>query len=186
MLFRTPLTLVSSPLVSCIMPTCDRRTFVPQAIAYFLRQEYTPRELIIVDDGTDPVADLVPSDARIRYIRLNTRATVGSKRNRACEAAQGEIIAHWDDDDWHSDRRLRTQVAALMRNGTMLCGLCSPLFYNLKTSRAWQYHYPAGQQLWLAGCTLCYARPLWLSNPFDDADVGDDARFVIRCRPIAP
>jgi hypothetical protein len=28
------------PLVSCIMPTADRRAFAPGAIGYFLRQGY--------------------------------------------------------------------------------------------------------------------------------------------------
>jgi len=30
----------TQPLISCIMPTADRRGFVPQAIGYFLRQDY--------------------------------------------------------------------------------------------------------------------------------------------------
>jgi glycosyltransferase involved in cell wall biosynthesis len=38
-------------LVSCIMPTFNRRAFVPQAIRYFLRQDFEHKELIIVDDG---------------------------------------------------------------------------------------------------------------------------------------
>lgn len=57
------------PLVSCIMPTYNRRAFVPQAIYYFLRQDYPNKELIIVDDSTDEVGDLIPGDERIRYIR---------------------------------------------------------------------------------------------------------------------
>jgi len=32
------------------MPTADRRAFVPQAIRYFLRQDYGNRELIVLDD----------------------------------------------------------------------------------------------------------------------------------------
>ena len=42
----------SQPLVSCIMPTYNRREFVPLAIRYFLRQDYANKELIIIDDGT--------------------------------------------------------------------------------------------------------------------------------------
>jgi hypothetical protein len=54
------------PLVSCIMPTAHRRVFVPQAIRYFLRQDYPNRELIIADDGTDAIGDLLPSDSPFR------------------------------------------------------------------------------------------------------------------------
>jgi glycosyltransferase involved in cell wall biosynthesis len=97
----------SQPLVSCIMPTANRRAFVPRAIAYFQRQDYTTRELIVVDDGDDAIGDVIPADERIRHIRLSTKMTVRAKRNLACEEARGEIIAHWDDDDWHAPHRLR-------------------------------------------------------------------------------
>ncbi len=71
-----------------------------------------------MDDGTDAIGDLVPADPRVRYIRLSRRATVGSKRNLACEEARGSLIAHWDDDDWHAPRRLRCQVEALLEDGS--------------------------------------------------------------------
>ena len=62
--------MTTTPLVSCVMPTCNRRRFVSQAIWYFLRQDYPSRELVIVDDGEDSIADLVPDDERIHYARL--------------------------------------------------------------------------------------------------------------------
>src|SRR5205823_6114796 len=62
---------VVEPMVSCIMPTADRRRFVPNAIRYFVRQTYSNSELLIVDDGDDNVADLVPASDRIRHIRLD-------------------------------------------------------------------------------------------------------------------
>jgi glycosyltransferase involved in cell wall biosynthesis len=64
-------------LTSCIMPTYNRHAFVPQAIYYFLRQGYPNKELIIVDDGTDEVSDLIPGHERIRYIRLPGRQSIG-------------------------------------------------------------------------------------------------------------
>ncbi|HWU89495.1 MAG TPA: glycosyltransferase, partial [Kofleriaceae bacterium] len=88
------------PRVSCIMPTCDRRPFVPRAVRQFLAQRWPDAELIIVDDGERPVEDLVPAHERIRYLRLPARRSIGHKRNLACEAATGELVVHWDDDDW--------------------------------------------------------------------------------------
>src|SRR5205085_4910148 len=132
-------------------PTYNRRAFVLQAISYFLKQDYVNRELIIVDDGTDAIGDLLPGDERIRYIRLNEKTTLGAKRNLACEQARGSIIAHWDDDDWHAPHRLRYQVEALLHYGTELCGIHVLLFYELEGGRAWQYVYPGNQRLWLSG-----------------------------------
>jgi glycosyltransferase involved in cell wall biosynthesis len=62
------------PLISCIMPTRNRPQFVPQAVWYFLRQDYERRELVVVDDGRTPVRHLLPDDERIRYLRLDRRA----------------------------------------------------------------------------------------------------------------
>ena len=166
------------PLVSCIMPTYNRRPFVAQAIAYFLRQDYPNRELIIVDDGTDPVGDLVPDDTRIRYLRLPYKSTLGAKRNLSCRQAQGEIIAHWDDDDWMAPWRLTYQVTHLLQAQADLCGLDHLLFYDQASDRSWQYVYPKGSKPWVAGGTLCYTKTLWKDHPFPEINVGEDARFV--------
>lgn len=166
------------PLVSCIMPTADRRLFVPRAIDHFRRQDYSTKELIIVDDGTDPIGDLVPADERIRYLRLARKLTLGEKRNLACEQAHGEIILHWDDDDWMADWRVRYQVDSLLQNRADVCGLDSILFYNPASGEAWRYVYPKGGAPWLAGGTLCYGKSVWRRNPFPAISIGEDARFV--------
>jgi glycosyltransferase involved in cell wall biosynthesis len=166
------------PLVSCIMPTHNRPHFVAMAIEYFLRQDYSHRELLILDDGTDPIEDLIPDDRRIRYFRQNHKSMVGAKRNHACEEARGEIIIHWDDDDWIADWRLSYQVKHLLREQADLCGLDRLLFCNPGSGQAWQYVYPRGSMPWVAGGTLCYTKAFWKRNPFPDLSVGEDTRFV--------
>lgn len=172
------------PLVSCIMPTYNRRPFVPRAIEYFQRQDYPHRELIVVDDGTDPVADLVPAgDPAVRYVRLDRRQTVGAKRNLACGHARGEVIVNWDDDDWYAPHRLRYQVEALHAAGADVCGASSLVFLDLRDGLAWRYSYPPGPRQWLAGSTLCFRRAFWDRNRFPDVDVGEDAQFVWSRQP---
>jgi hypothetical protein len=168
-----------NPLVSCIMPTANRRSLVPQAIQYFLRQDYPNRELLILDDGDDAVADLIPRDERIRYMRLPHRHTIGAKRNIGCENARGELIAHWDDDDWIAGRRLSYQVNAIANaGGGVVSGLSSILYYQPPQRRAWLYVYPNSQRKWLAGNTLCYPKALWKQHRFQDINEGEDTRFV--------
>jgi hypothetical protein len=82
------------PLVSCILPTGGRPDLVLQSVRYFQRQDYRRRELVIVDDGLDGLAALLPDDERVRYFRCPPGLSIGTKRNRACELARGEIIAH--------------------------------------------------------------------------------------------
>jgi O-antigen biosynthesis protein len=166
------------PMVSCIMPTSGRRPFVAQAIAYFLRQDYSPKELVIVDDGPLPVEDLVPPHPSIIYRRLGRQMILGAKRNLACELGSGQLIAHWDDDDWMAPHRLRTQVGCLQRDTADLCGASRLLFYDPVGRAAWHYAYPGGRRPWVAGATLCYTRALWSRSPFAGVAVGEDTRFV--------
>jgi glycosyltransferase involved in cell wall biosynthesis len=160
------------------MPTYNRRHFVPRAVEYFLCQDYKSKELLIVDDGTDPVADLIPDDPSVRYVRLEKRLTVGAKRNLACSQSRGEIIAHWDDDDWHAPHRLGYQVGYLLGAHAELCGINTLLFYDMTNSQAWQYVYPKKERFWLSGSTLCYRRSFWKKHRFPKINVGEDTRFV--------
>jgi len=165
-------------VATCIMPTADRRAFVPQAIAQFFAQDYADCELLIVDDGTDEIADLVPGDPRVRYVRLEQRLVLGAKRNFACERARGEIILHWDDDDWSAPWRVRYQVEQLMGAGADMCGLDRVLFYDARTDQGWEYVYPRGAAPWVYGATLAYTKAFWRRNPFAPVTVGEDSRFV--------
>ncbi len=171
------------PLVSCIMPTFDRRAFIPQAIRCFLAQDYPNLELVVVDDGSDPIGDLLPSDPRIVYLRLDSRRSVGAKRNYACERARGEIIVHWDDDDWYPPSRVRVQAGALIERGADVCGSSILYFHDRSREQAWIYQYSGGPTSWVAGTTLVYRREAWRRNPFPDVQVGEDSQFVWRCPP---
>ncbi len=173
-----PLSVLRRTLVSCIMPTHNRRAFVPQAIRYFLRQDLTESELIVVDDGTDAVSDLIPNDPRIRYIRLPERHTIGQKRNIGCAQAWGEIVVHWDDDDWMAPWRLRYQVESLLNQDVDVSGLRSLLFCQASGARAWRYEYPADRQPWVADATFCYRRTLWERLPFADTSYGIDTGYL--------
>ena len=168
----------AQPLVSCIMPTSNRRRYVPQAIRYFRAQDYPYKELVILDDGTESVGDLVPDDPQVRYIRLGGKRTLGAKRNECVVASRGDLVMHWDDDDWMASYRITYQVQALLRAGAELCGLRRMLFYELVTGVSWLYAYPDGQRPWLAGGSLLYTRDFWQRAPFPDIQVGSDTRFV--------
>jgi glycosyltransferase involved in cell wall biosynthesis len=166
------------PLVSCIMPTAGRRGFVPLALEYFARQDYPARELVVVDDGEESVADLVEGRMGVRYHRLDRPVVLGAKRNIACELAQGELVAHWDDDDWYAPSRLSVQVGRLLDSGADLSGARALPFYDGRSGKAWRYEWPSGRRIWAAGSSLCYHKELWSRSAFPDVATGEDSRFV--------
>jgi glycosyltransferase involved in cell wall biosynthesis len=174
----------SWPQVTCIMPTYDRREFLQRALACFLRQDYPAKELIIVDDGSDAIQDLVPADAQVRYFHLPLKATIGAKRNYACERACGEIVMHWDDDDWYPADRMRRQVKGMIESGADISGTSRLYYYEPGTDKAFLYHYEGGPKPWVAGNTLAYRRDFWRRNRFPDIQVAEDARFIWSSRAL--
>ena len=74
----------------------------------------------MVEDGPDNISDLIPAGANVRYFRSAEGATIGEKRNLACDLATGELILHWDDDDWYAAWRIEYQVWSLLRSGADL------------------------------------------------------------------
>ena len=178
-MITAPSIVSGEPLVSCIMPTANRRVFVPRAIRYFQYQDYGKRELVILDDGDELVADLIPSDHRVRYVRMDHKATMGAKHNLACELAGGDIIVHWDDDDWMANWRISYQVDSLLAQPPhTLCGLAQMYFFDPFNDRAWVYTYVASDRPWVSGSTFCYRREFWESRRFPDMNEGADTVFV--------
>lgn len=170
-----------TPLVSCIMPTADRARFIPGAFACFLAQDYPNKELIILDDGEQPVMDLVPlEDSRITYCYSGApKQTVGSKRNQACSIAKGDIIATWDDDDWNAPDRISRQVETLITNpGTQLTGFSTVLFWDEVQQKGWRYHH----KNYACGTSQVYWRAWWDKNRFSNRNLGEDSDFSFRAK----
>lgn len=163
------------PLVSCIMPTRNRTRFVARAIDCFLAQDYPRKQLVIFEEETksfDP--DLLPWPVVYVESPELIYKSIGAKRNAMCARAKGDLIAHWDDDDWHSPQRLSTQVERMLAEGARLCGADRLVFYN--GERAWLYR--SVRRPWLAGGTLVYERSLWEEQPFQEVSNGEDTAFV--------
>ena len=165
--------------MTCIMPTHNRRSFVPQAIRCFLRQDYSNLELLVVDDGTDPIADCVPANDRIRYVRFDQKLTIGAKRNLACEKARGEIIVHWDDDDWYPPWRVRAQVRAMLDRGADLCGSSRVVYFDpARRSGVGVSVSVSRKDRGSRATRSLIARAFGSGHKFPDIQVGEDSRFV--------
>ena len=166
------------PLVSCIMPTANRQKFIPLAINYFLEQDYPNAELVIIDDGLESAARLIPDNPKICYFYSEPLGTIGAKRNHACEKAQGEIIMHWDDDDWYAADWISRQVEALSDSGADISGLNRVIFYSPSVNKRWMYEDTDMEQPWLCGATRAYRKSFWQEHLFIDIQVGEDYDFV--------
>lgn len=168
----------AAPLVSCVMATYDRAHLVPAAVAAFLRQDHPAAELIVVDDGPESLEAVLPDDERVRHLRLERRHTIGAKRNLGCEAARGDLLANWDDDDWYAPWRLRYQVEQLAADGADVCGLTRLLYLDPVARASWRYEWPATSRPWVHDAVLLFTRDFWRRNPFPDTSRAIDCRLL--------
>ena len=170
------------PLISCIMPTYNRRSFIGLALSCFREQTYRNRELIIVDDGNDAIADLVRDEPAVRYFRVERRIPIGAKRNHACAEARGELIAHWDDDDWYGADRLERQAAPILRGDADITGLENRFVLQMPDRRFWTVAPRLHQSMFVGdvhGGTLVFRRAIWMDGVrYPEINLAEDARLL--------
>jgi GT2 family glycosyltransferase/glycosyltransferase involved in cell wall biosynthesis len=114
---------VEPPLVSILMSTYNRRSFLPAAIRSIKGQSYQNWQLVLVNDGGESVATLVAreNDPRIIYIELPQHRGKGFAINRAFKESSGRFIAHLDDDDiWYPDHLERLLLPLLTIPGVRM------------------------------------------------------------------
>jgi glycosyltransferase involved in cell wall biosynthesis len=105
----------SGPLVSVLIPTYNRRRFLPVALSSVVRQDYDNLEIFVIRDGGEEVSDVVNSfdDSRIIFINNRENRGVALARNEALRNATGKYICYLDDDDLYYPHHVSTLVNAL-------------------------------------------------------------------------
>ncbi|MFZ5652192.1 MAG: glycosyltransferase family 2 protein [Bacillota bacterium] len=99
------------PLVSVIVPTCNRAGMLERAVESVLEQTFRDFELIVVDDGsTDKTGEAIKKySERLRYF-AKKNGGVASARNLGIKKARGELVAWLDDDDFFYPQKIEKQV----------------------------------------------------------------------------
>ena len=113
-------------LVSAIMPTGrlpGRRALSQVAIECFFRQTYPDRQLVIVNHSEEPFG---LEDPRVKEVVVRRPPTLGELRNIGLDAADGELLITWDDDDWHHPCRMEKQAAVWNKLVRPLCSRVTP------------------------------------------------------------
>ena len=111
-----------SLLVSAMLLTCNRPAFAVRALRSLASQSFPLEklEVLLVDDGSlsahaESLQNAVEDKFALRVVRLKERLSIGAKRNLAVSLAQGEVVIHFDDDDFHHSDRIAAQVGPILR-----------------------------------------------------------------------
>jgi glycosyltransferase involved in cell wall biosynthesis len=151
-------------LVSAILPTRGRPQYARQALQCFLSQTYTHRELIIFDDVQDPSFPEDPHMDGVFYAQHPYPLTIAEKRNCCCEMARGDIVVHFDSDDWSASDRIADQLQRIKDTDKAVTGYHSMYFYGEEDGQA--YWYKRAIDGYVLGTSLCFLKGFWKDHPF--------------------
>lgn len=192
-----------TPHVTCVCLTADRQQYTDRAVGLFLAQSYPNKSLLVLDNGNVPYElPFTHPDIRISRIIMQPKS-IGALRNIAnrktaedayAQPPAGDIIAHWDSDDYSHPLRLAWQVAHLKDSGKQVVGYRTLLFWDYRL-RAEYKDIPSGNYLqptranaaWLfqhatpgysVGTSLMYWRKTWEANPFPEKNCGEDLEWL--------
>lgn len=196
------------PTVSVITPSFARESFLQRLEHVVALQSHADLEWLIYDDSTEPspyFSDPAVAHPRpTRYVHSPNRLRIGEKRNRLCELASGELIVHFDDDDYYAPNYVATMVERLAHADLaklsawfLYSGVYRSLGYWDTTVTTGLHHVwshrdadlcylaPANnaglRSTYLGfGFSYAYRKSAWEKAPFPDVDWNEDAPFAQR------
>jgi glycosyltransferase involved in cell wall biosynthesis len=112
----------NSPKISVIVPCYNNDQTIIETIESITKQEYSPVEIIIVNDGsTDKSEDIVSS-----YIKINNAVNIAlinqdnsgpsKSRNNGAEKATGKYLLFLDADDLIAPSYIKKSIECLENN----------------------------------------------------------------------
>ena len=169
------------PFVSVCTPTFNRRPFIENMITCYKNQTY-PRskmEWIIVDDGTDPVKDIIEKHEglNIKYFYVD-KMNLGKKRNYMHYHSKGNIIVYMDDDDYYPPERVEHAVQTLMNNPNALCSGSSEIYVYFSDLNKMIQCGPYNKTHATAGTFAFRRKLLDITSYEDDAALAEERHFL--------
>ena len=137
--------MVVEGMVSTVIPVFNRAEMLQEAVASVLAQDYHPKELLIVDDGStdqtgdvaDDIAKRHPDDVKVIHV---TNRGPGAAREVGRLAAMGEFIQYLDSDDLLLPGKFQGQVEGLRAHPN--CGVA------YGKTRFWSVRHSPGDRPW--------------------------------------
>jgi glycosyltransferase involved in cell wall biosynthesis len=168
------------PFVSLCTPTFNRRPFIPFMIKCFEHQTYPKDriEWIIIDDGTDPIGDLIKDIPQVKYFYYDEKMLLGKKRNVMHTKCTGDIIIYMDDDDYYPPERISHAVETLQQNPTFLIAGSSEMhiYFNSKNR---VYQCGPYRENHSTAATFAFKKELLSQTSYDnDAALAEESKFT--------
>jgi glycosyltransferase involved in cell wall biosynthesis len=194
--------------ISVLTPTYGREERLPKLYGLFCSQTHADKELIVLDDSPEPspfFSEL--RDPRVRYLHSPQRLVLGEKRNRLARESTGDVLMHFDDDDYYAPTYVEKMLALLGEDDLMkltafyIYSLVHDLFCYWDTAKVADVHlaldshapvkptYTAqipqrDREDWALrnqvgfGFSFVFRRKVWERVPYEPIGHGEDFKFV--------
>ena len=169
------------PLVSICTPTFNRRPFIPFIKKCIELQTYPKSriEWIIIDDGTDPIGDLVADIEYVKYFYYPEKMLLGKKRNLMHKKCSGDIIVYMDDDDYYPKNRVSHAVETLLQNpGFLVAGSSEMHIYF--DSRNTVYQCGPYKDYHATAATFAFKKELLLETSYNEDNALAEERHFLK------
>ena len=156
--------MASSPKFSIVTPTQRRESKLRLQHRGVSEQTERDYEWLILDDSPEPSSYFSAlTDNRVHYQHVEHRLSIGTKRNWLNEQARGEIIVHFDDNDYYGKDYLAT--VGKVFNGSIDIAKLSGWYIYSQVYRELGYR----DLTQMPGFHLC-----WSKDPMSSVVFGDD------------
>lgn len=154
---------MTNPTVTIITPTTHDRVNFNRQCELFVRQQDYPNIIEHLFDYGD--------------------GNVGVKRNRLCKAAKGDIIVHFDSDDWYAKDWVSKCVERLHSAQAPCIGMKAIYYHDLTHNNAYRWSYPFSGMKYFAEATLCYYKSYWETRKHKEEQTGESTPLYPKAEP---
>ncbi|MBW2172753.1 MAG: glycosyltransferase, partial [Deltaproteobacteria bacterium] len=150
--------MANEPTVTAMMITGlpGRVDLAKNAVKSFLSQTWRCKELLIINHSLGMAHEYRIMDTNafhhrpgessrvssVRELMVKRPETLGDLRNMALDAAAGNWIAPWDDDDWSHPERIKAMMNKRIDGHAVT--VTTHVRYSIPRNTAYVYHNPEG------------------------------------------
>ena len=195
------------PKISVIVPTRNRPQYLRKILQIYDNQTWVHKEILILDDSdskNEEFESYISARSDVYYWHQKERLSIGAKRNQLAEKSSGELIAHFDDDDYYAPQYLERMEAALSDHNAELVKLAGWFALHERSGRVgfwdtmdWEsphYIFCGTEDIAIKdsgftanglrsfttgyGFSYLYKKEAWAKTQFPDRDISEDSIFL--------